>query len=75
VLSNFRSCSESASVHSVIVFNSRVSVRSECVYLAQDLSQRDLELYSYNEPFSLAHMDYEASLSLIWAPWDGVEGD
>jgi hypothetical protein len=43
--------------------------------LGQDLSQRDLEFYGYNEPFSLAHMDYEASLSLIWAPWDGVQGD
>jgi hypothetical protein len=28
--------------------------------LGKVLSQRDLEFYGYNEPFSLAHMDYEA---------------
>ena len=28
--------------------------------LGKGLSQRDLEFYGYNEPFSLAHMDYEA---------------
>jgi hypothetical protein len=41
----------------------------------KDLSQRDLEVYGYNEPFSLAQMDYETSLSLIWTRWDGVQGD
>jgi hypothetical protein len=28
--------------------------------LGKGLSQRDLEFYGYNEPFSLAPMDYEA---------------
>lgn len=60
-------------------FGDRVQKPCQCPFAmclrGLDLSQRDLEFYGYNEPFSLAHMDYEASLSLIWAPWDGVQGD